>query len=133
MTDLITTAQYYIGQRVRIGRDDFTFGGQIGVVTAVTDRHIVLEEVAHSDSPAVAIPLVKVTSIKPAGPKFRARIFFYPYEGCELSRKWTWCREVDEEIHDYVGGLPVCESWQDARDRAAAWLMTKYQQSGGPS
>lgn len=127
MADLIATARHYSGQRVRVGREDFTFGRQIGVITAVTDRHIVLEQVAHSDSPAVAIPLDKVTSIKPAGPRYRAHIFFYPYEGRRVSRKWTWCREVDEAVYDHVSNLPPCESWQDAHAKAAEWLETKYK------
>lgn len=117
------------GQRVRVSGGTGRMLGDvtIGRLIEVTTRHLVLDQVAHNDAPTVAIALDAVSSVVTAGPQYRARVFFYPYEYGSLTRRWTWCTEVDEEIYDHVWNLPVCESWQDAYDKATTWLRSKYK------
>jgi hypothetical protein len=58
-------------------------------------------------------------------PKFRAHVFYYPHSAWN-GPTWTWCREIEGDIHDEAWNLPACASWTDAWDKAHAWLQRKY-------
>lgn len=63
------------------------------------------------------------------GPKYRVHVFFNTGHG---PRSWTWCKEINGEIHDYFEGLPRCDSHADALAKALSWLQRATAKASRP-
>lgn len=56
-------------------------------------------------------------------PARRVHVFYYRHDSYG-GPKWTWCKEISNEVHDHASGLRTYPNQEAALDAALEWLSS---------